>query len=413
MRKKSVVLLSVVLCLVMAMSLFGCGAPAATTPAPAPAAPDAPAVDAPAAPEAPASTEVVKVGWLGSLTGDSAVYGIASSNSVKMFFEDLNKEGGLLGRQVEVICYDTKGDAGEAVNAAKRLTGQDKVIAIIGPNASGHVIALASVMEEMQIPNISEIATNPKATVGDDGKVNPFTYRACFIDPYQGAVAAGFASDTLGVKKAAIFYDISSDYSQGLVQFFEEGFLAKGGEIVAKEAYKTGEVDFRAQLTKIKEAQPEIIFAPFFFKDAALFSKQARELGITATFLGGDGWSSDQLVPMAGDAVEGAYFVTHLDYQDATVKEYLAKYEGKYNMTLAVAAGFLSWDASVMLADAVNRANSLDPIEINKALESCDVQGVTGRIKISADTHNPEGKDAIILQIVDGAYSFVEKYSVQ
>ena len=355
-------------------------------------------------------SDTVKVGWIGSLSGDQAVWGICESNTVKMVIDDLNKAGGLLGKQVELVAYDTRGDATEAVNAVKRLTGQDKVIGIVGPNASGQAIPISSVLEEMKVPDIATVATNPKVTIVD-GKVKPYNFRVCFIDPYQGAAAAGYAFDVLGAKSAAILYDVADDYSQGLTQFFEKTFTEKGGKIVAKEAFKTGDVDFRAPLTKIKESKPDVIFMPYFFKEVALSSKQARELGIKATLMGGDGWPSEQLISMAKDAVEGSYFVNHLDFNDPEVAGFRAKYKTAFGKDVEL-NGFLAYDATNMLIDAVKRANSFDTTKITAALETTNMKGITGKIVIGKDTHNPENKDAAIIKIVNGEYIFQQKYAV-
>lgn len=356
------------------------------------------------------SSDTVKIGWIGSLSGDQAVWGICESNTVKMVIDDLNKDGGLLGKKVELVAYDTRGDATEAVNAVKRLTGQDKVIGIVGPNASGQAIPISSVLEEMKVPDIATVATNPKVTIVD-GKVKPYNFRVCFIDPYQGAAAAGYAIDVLKAKNAAILYDVADDYSQGLTQFFEKTFTEKGGKIVAKEAFKTGDVDFRAPLTKIKESNPDVIFMPYFFKEVALSSKQARELGIKATLMGGDGWPSEQLISMAKDAVEGSYFVNHLDFNDPEVAGFRAKYKTAFGKDVEL-NGFLAFDATNMLIDAVKRANSTDPIKITAALETTNMTGITGKIIIGKDTHNPENKDAAIIKIVNGEYIFKQKYAV-
>lgn len=359
----------------------------------------------------PAVAEVVKVGWIGSLTGDQAVWGQCELNTVKMMFEEMNAKGGLLGKQVEVIGYDTRGDAAEAVNAVRRLTSQDKVIAIIGPNASGQAIAISSVLEEMKVPDIATVATNPKVTVVD-GKVKPFNFRVCFIDPYQGAVAAGYAVDVLNLKKAAVLYDVADDYSQGLTEFFEKTFVEKGGEIVVKEAFKSGDVDFRPQLSKIKEANPEIIFMPYFFKEVALSANQARELGINAVLMGGDGWPSDVLIEMAKDAIEGSYIVNHLDFNDPEVQGFKDGYKSKYNSAVEL-NGYMAYDAVKLLEAAVIKANSVDSIAIRDALETTSVQGITGQISISKDSHNPEGKDAAIIKMVNGEYVFQQKYSAK
>ncbi|MGE5633293.1 MAG: ABC transporter substrate-binding protein [Caulobacteraceae bacterium] len=355
--------------------------------------------------------DTIKVGWMGSLTGDQAVWGQCELNTVKMLFEEINAKGGVLGKKLEVIGYDTKGDPQEAVNVAKRLTGQDKVVAILGPNASGNAIPIAPVLEQAKVPDIATVATNPKVTVLD-GKVKPYNFRVCFIDPYQGAVAAGYAFDVLKAKNAAVLYDVGDDYSQGLTQFFEEYFVKKGGTIVAKEGFKSGDVDFRPQLSKIKAANPDVIFMPYFFKEVALSSNQARELGITATLMGGDGWPSEQLLSMAKDAVNDSFFVNHLDYDDPEVQDFKTRYKTKYSKDVEL-NGYLVHDATLMLVDAMQRAGEANSEKIAKALETTDIKGITGKIKIGKDTHNPEGKDAAIIKIADGKYVFQQKYSAQ
>lgn len=369
----------------------------------------------PASTEEPATSaegDVINVGWIGSLTGDQAVWGNCELNTVKMLFDEINKNGGLLGKQINVIGYDTRGDAMEAVNAVKRLTSQDGVVAVIGPNASGQAIAISSVLEEMQIPGIATVATNPKVTVDENGNVKPFNFRVCFIDPYQGAVAAGYARDVLGFKKAAILYDVADDYSQGLTEFFEKTFVEKGGEIVAKEGFKFGDVDFRPQLSKIKEANPEVLFMPYFFKEVALSANQARELGIDAVLMGGDGWPSEVLIEMAKEAIEGSYVVNHLDFADPDVQDFKDAYTATYNLPVEL-NGYLAYDAVRVLEKAIQDAGSFDPVAIRDALKTVSVKGITGQINISPETHNPEGKDAAIIKIVDGEYIFQQKYSAE
>ncbi|MDN5331919.1 MAG: branched-chain amino acid transport system substrate-binding protein [Tepidanaerobacteraceae bacterium] len=354
--------------------------------------------------------DVVKIGWIGSLTGDQAVWGQSELNTLKMLAEELNNSGGLLGKKIEIVGYDTRGDATEAVNAVKRLISQDKVIAIIGPNTSSSAMAISEILEEFKVPDIATVATNPKVTVLD-GKVKPFNFRVCFIDPYQGAVAAGYAYDVLGFKKAAVLYDVTDEYSQGLAEFFIKTFEEKGEKIVAKEAFKSGDTDFRPQLSKIKAANPDVIFMPYFFKEVALSAKQARDLGINSVLMGGDGWPLDTLLEMAADAVEGSYFVNHLDFDDPAVQEFKQKYNAKYGK-MPELNGYLAYDAFFMLVDAIKRANSFDPVAIRDALETVDIQGITGRIKIGKDTHNPEGKEAAIIKIEGGKYKFQQKYAV-
>ncbi len=385
MKKKVLWLVSVLLIFTMALSACGTSAPA---------------------------SDKIKIGWIGSLTGDQAVWGTCESNTVKMLIEELNANGGLLGKQVEGIYYDTKGDAAEAVNAVKRLITQDGVVAIIGPNASGQAISISAVLEQYKVPDIATVATNPKVTVGDDGNVKPYNFRVCFIDPYQGAVAAGYAYDRLGLKNAAVLYDVASDYSQGFTEFFEKTFAEKGGKIVAKEGFKEGDVDFRPQLSKIKESNPDLILMPYYYKEVALSANQARELGINATLIGGDGWPSEQLMEMASGSIEGSYIVNHLDFNDPEVKPLQDAYKAKYNLPMEL-NGYMAHDAFKLLEAAIKDANSTDPVKITESLTKVTVEGVTGTIKISEEDHNPIGKQAAIVKIEDADYIFQEKYGLQ
>ena len=387
MRKKVLSLVSVLL--ILTMILTACGGTSA-----------------------PAKEETIKIGWIGSLTGDQAVWGTCESNTIKMLIEEVNANGGILGKQVEGIYYDTKGDAAEAVNATKRLITQDGVVAILGPNASGQAISISAVLEQYKVPDIATVATNPKVTVNDDGSVKGYNFRVCFIDPYQGAVAAGYAYDRLGLKNAAILYDVASDYSQGFTEFFEKTFTEKGGKIVAKEGFKEGDVDFRPQLSKIKEANPDVILMPYYYKEVALSANQARELGIEATLIGGDGWPSEQLMTMAADAIEGSYIVNHLDFSDPEVKPLQDAYKAKYNLPLEL-NGYMANDAFLLLKAAIEDANSTDPAKITESLTKVSVEGVTGTIKISEENHNPVGKQAAIVKIENAGYVFQEKYGVE
>ncbi|MEN6364178.1 MAG: ABC transporter substrate-binding protein, partial [Rectinema sp.] len=280
-------------------------------------------------------SDTIKIGWFGPLTGDTALWGQAEFDTVKMLVEDYNAKGGIdVGGKMyklEAIGYDDKGDSTEAVNVAKRLTSQDKVVAIVGPQGSGEAIPIAPVVNEAKVPAVATTATNPKVTVTESGSVNPFMFRACFTDPYQGSVAATFAYEKLGKRKAAIFMTVDDAYSAGLTQFFKESFTKMGGEIVAEVSFTAGEKDFRAPLTKIKAANPDVIFSPNYYTDVALSAKQARELGIGVVMLGGDGWPSENLISLAGNALEGCYFVNHLDFNDPAVADFKNAFKAKYN----------------------------------------------------------------------------------
>ncbi|MGF6376892.1 branched-chain amino acid transport system substrate-binding protein [Clostridiales Family XIII bacterium PM5-7] len=359
-------------------------------------------------------TGTIKIGWIGSLSGDQAPWGKCESQTLQMLIDEQNENGGVLGRQLEMVALDTKGDANEAVNAVKRLVSQDKVCAVLGPNASAQALAITGVLNEAKVSDIATVATNPKITVNDDGSVNQFNFRVCFTDPYQGAVAGGYAAEVMKYKKAAILYDVASDYSQGFMDFFIQEFEGKGGTIVAKEAFKAGDTDFRPQLTKIKKADPDVILMPYYYKEVALSANQARELGIDATLMGGDGWPSDTLFEMAGDALEGSLVVNHFDYNDPEVKPLTEMYIDKFGTTPEINT-YMIHDAFKVLIAAIEKAGSADSEAITAALTQVEVKGVTGTIKLGEDTHDPVGKEAAIQKIekVDGKYDYIfqQKYS--
>ena len=357
--------------------------------------------------------DTIKIGWLGPKTGDTALWGQAEYDTVAMLIDDYNAKGGInVGGKMyklEFIGYDDKGDSTEAVNIIKRLTSQDHVVAIVGPQGSGEAIPVASYANEAQVPVVATTATNPKVTVTENGTLNTAMFRACFTDPYQGSVAAAFAYQKLGKRKAAIFMSIDDAYSAGLTQFFKEKFTQLGGEIVAEVSFTAGEKDFRAPLTKIKAANPDVIFMPNYYNDVAISAKQARELGINAVLLGGDGWPSENLIALAGNALEGCYFVNHLDFNDPdpAIQTFKKAFKDRYGRN-AELNSYMAHDALLMIIDAIQRAGSLKGPDIIKALESCDVQGVTGHIVIGP-THDPVGKDAAIIKIVGPDMLFQEK----
>lgn len=356
-------------------------------------------------------SDTIKIGWLGPKTGDSALWGQAEFDTVTMLVDQYNANGGIdVGTRkykLEVVGYDDKGDSTEAVNIAKRLTSQDKVSAIVGPQGSGEAIPIAPIANEAKVPVVATTATNPKVTVTESGAINSAMFRACFTDPYQGSVAATFAYDKLGKRKAAIFMTVDDAYSAGLTQFFKESFTKLGGEVVAEVSFTSGEKDFRAPLTKVKAANPDIIFMPNYYNDVAISAKQARELGINVVMLGGDGWPSENLISLAGNALEGCYFVNHLDFNDPSVADFKNAFKAKYNRN-AELNSYMAHDALLMVVDAIQRAKSIKGVDIIKALETTDIQGVTGHIKIGPN-HDPVAKDAAIIKIVGKEMLFQEK----
>ncbi len=359
--------------------------------------------------------DTVKIGWFGPETGDSALWGQAEKNTVLMMADEYNAKGGIkVGNKmykIQIVPYDDKGDSVEAVNVVKRLAYQDKVAAIVGAQGSGEAIPAAAIVNGAKVPLVCSTATNPKVTVQESGAINQYMFRACFTDPYQGKTAAYYAYQKLGKRNVAIVMTVDDPYSTGLADFFEQNFVKAGGKIVAKVSYTSGEKDFRAPLTKVKAANPDLVFIPAYYNDVALIAKQARDLGIKQVLLGGDGWPSDNLISLAGKSLEGSMFINHLDMGGDAAKPMRDAYKAKYNK-LAELNSYMVHDALLMVVDAMQRAKSVDPVAIQKALTTTDLQGVTGHIKIGPQ-HDPVGKDAWIIQIVGPDMKLKEKFAAK
>ncbi|MDF2501712.1 MAG: braC 3 [Anaerosporomusa subterranea] len=351
----------------------------------------------------------IKIGGNLELTGGVATFGQSTANGIKLAIKEINAAGGVLGKQLTFIVADNKSEPSESTNAITKLITQDKVVTVLGAVASSNTLAASQVAHDNKVPFISTTSTNPKVTV-DGGKVRDYAFRACFIDPFQGTVMANFASKSLKAKTAAVYIDNSSDYSKGLAQFFEESFIKNGGKIVAKEAFLQKDQDFKATLTKLKASNPEVIFIPGYYEEVGKIVKQARELGITQPLLGGDGWDSPKLVEIAGAAsLENGYFSNHYspEDKDPRVVKFVEAYKKEYGQVPDAMAA-LGYDAALMAADAIKRANSTEPGKIKDALaQTKDLQVVTGLINLDSN-HNPI-KSAVVIEMKEGKQVFKEK----
>lgn len=360
---------------------------------------------------APAAPQTIKVGHLVALTGPNATWGQSEANAVTMAVEKINADGGVNGKKIEMVTYDSRADRLEAVNVVKRMVEQDKVVAIIGPGQSGVANAVREVNNSAKVPLLATSATNPAVTVTEDGKVVPYTFRTAFIDPFQGTVAGQFAAKDLKFTKAALLYDVGDEYSQYLAKYFDEAFTKFGGTIVANEAYRSGELDFRAQLGKIKDANPEILFAPTMNKDAALIAKQARELGITAQLMGGDAWASPDVSPLSGGAADGAYLVNITAMEDPNIQEFVKEYRERFKADPVMPNPVLAYDALLWLVDALKRTGGEGGEKLKLALEETkDLQVLTGILNVDPATHNPLNKPAVIQKIEGEKFLFVRSF---
>ena len=375
--KKQVAL---VLCLVLIGSLLiGCGSPKA-------------------------EENVIKIGTVFELSGGNSALGKATLDGIKLAVKEANENGGINGKKIVLINEDNKSEPAEGANATKKLVERDRVVAILGSVASSAVLASAPITQAAEIPWVAATATNPKVT-----EVGDYVFRVCFIDPFQGAVVAKFASQNLKANKAAVLVDMTSDYSKGLTQFFKDNFTKAGGQIVAEEAYSQKDTDFNAQLTKIKGMNPDVIFIPGYYSEVGLIAKQARQLGLQQPLLGGDAWDSPKLYEIAGDAINGCYFSNHYTSQDNSpnIVAFVEKYQAEYGQT-PDAFGALGYESAAVLLNAIKEAGSTDGKAIRDALAATkDFPSVTG--KLTLNEKRDAVKAAVMLQLQKGKQVFVER----
>ena len=350
----------------------------------------------------------IKIGANLEMTGNTATFGQSATNGAKLAIKQVNAKGGVLGKQITLVVADNKSDTAEAANAMQKLATQDKVIASIAPIASSSVMAAAQVNESAKILGISPTASNPNVTVDPEtGKVRDYLFRATFIDPFQGSVMANFAKNTLKAQKAAVYIENSSDYAKGLGKFFKETFVQNGGNIVSDEAYLAKDTDFKATLTKIKASNPDVIFVPGYYQEVGMIVKQAREIGITVPILGADGWDSAKLPEIAGaEALNNTFFSNHYSPDDNSpeIKNFVEAYKAEYGQVPDAFAA-LSYDATMMIIEAIKRAGVEDSVKVKDELaKTKDYQGVSGSITLD-EKHNAV-KGVVIIEMKNGIQAF-------
>lgn len=346
----------------------------------------------------------VKIGIIVPLSGQLAVYGEGVRDGAILAFDKVNAAGGIDGKKIVPVVVDNKADGAETANALNKLITKDKVVAVVGPVISATANVAGPIAVRERIPLITPTATAIEVT-----EVGEYVSRTCFLDDFQGSVMARFAIENLQAKKAAIIFDLANDYSIGLKNVFAKTFTELGGEVVEIVSYTTGDSDFNAQLTKIKAVNPDVIYLPAYYSDDVLFLRQAKNLGITATFMGADGWDAQELIDGAKEDAEGVYFTTHYTPTDPAeiVQNFLRDYQEKYNKFPIVLAA-LGYDAAALLAEAIDRADSLDPKDIKDAINSTvDFKGVTGMITLD-ENRNPV-KEITIATVKNGRFELVTK----
>lgn len=361
----------------------------------------------------------IVVGVYGSLTGGDATFGQSTKAGVEEAIAELgaNDAGKIAGLSVRTVVEDDQGKAEEAATVVQKLINQDQVVCVIGEVASSRSIAAAPNCQSAGVPMISPSSTNPKVT-----QVGDYIFRMCFLDDFQGQTMARFAWQNLGLKKVAILKDVKSDYSVGLAQYFTEAFTKLGGTIVAEQAYTAGDQDFSAQITAIKAKHPDAIFIPGYYTEVGLIARKARELGLNVPLLGGDGWESEKLLEIGGDALNGAYYSNHwaLDKPDSNLQAFLGAYRARFKSD-PDAIGGLAYDAAHVLFGALRRMASEDPATFkglgsSKAgtparkaataklrdliAQTANFQGVTGTITLDANRN--ASKPAVVIEVKGG-----------
>jgi len=348
------------------------------------------------------AAEPIKIGEVGSMTGSEATFGISTHQGIELAIKEVNSAGGVHGRQLQVISLDDQGKPEEAATAVTRLISQDKVIALLGEVASSRSLAMGPIAQKNKIPMVTPSSTNPKVT-----EIGDYVFRVCFIDPFQGQVMAQFALDNLKYKKVAILRDVKNDYSVGLANFFTERFKQGGGEIVIDQSYSAGDIDFKAQLTAIRQKKPEAIFVPGYYTEVGLIARQAKNLGIKATLMGGDGWDSPKLTEIGGGAMDNAYFSNHYSSEDTSpqVQQFIEKYKKAYG-SVPDGLAAMGYDAAMVLIDAMKRSPAaLKTSDIRAQLAGTkDFQGVTGKITI--DDKRNAVKSAVVLKVSKGTFKY-------
>ncbi|HEX7420075.1 MAG TPA: ABC transporter substrate-binding protein [Thermoanaerobaculia bacterium] len=344
------------------------------------------------------STREILVGEYGSMTGAQATFGTSTHQGAVLAVEQVNAAGGIKGRKIKLLTEDDQSKSEEAANTVTKLISQNSVIAVLGEVASSASIAAAPIAQSNKVPMITPSSTNEAVT-----KIGDYIFRMCFIDNYQGPVMARFATQTLKSKRGAILTDVKNDYSTGLTKVIRETFNTTGGKIVGEQSYSNGDSDFHPQLTTIKSENPDVIFIPGYYGDAAQIVSQARDLGITVPFVGGDGWESPKLLEIGGKALNGCYYANHYfsGDPDPVVRNFVTQYQKRWNVVPG-ALDALGFDAASVLADAIKRAGTTDEPKLRDAIASTkDFRGVTGNITLGPD-RNPVGKKIVVIAIKDG-----------
>lgn len=342
------------------------------------------------------------IGSFLSLTGPDASFGRSTLNGIELAISQINANGGLQGRKLSLDIRDDQGKTENAIRAISELARNPNTLAIIGQAASRLSLAAAPVAQKMAIPMVSPSSTHPRVTEAGD-----FIFRVCFIDPFQGYVMAKFARENLKISRVAILRDRRSDYSTGLAEYFHRTFRSLGGEIVAREEFLSGDVDFTHQITEIQKHHPEAIFIPGYYTEVAQIAQQIKKMGGHYQLLGGDGWDSGKLFELARDAVDGAYFSSHFAPENnvPAVRKFVVHYQRQFHQ-IPDSFAAMAFDATMIVAQAIAHTHPLSRVRLRNAIaETRGFSGVTGIISIN--TSRNADKPAVIFKAEGATHRFI------
>ena len=348
--------------------------------------------------------ETIKIGGMAPLTGALAIYGVTTTNGAELAVKEINENGGVLGKKIEYIMLDTKGDSTEAVMAYNKLV-DEKVAGIIGEITSKPTLAVAEVAVQDNMPLIT-----PTGTQVDITEAGPNVFRVCFTNPYQGKVLAITSKERLGADTVAVMLNNSSDYSDGITKAFIEESEKLGMKVMGVEGYSDRDKDFRPQLTKLAAMNPDVVLIPEYYEQAALIATQAREVGVKSIFVGSDGWDgiAKTLDKSSYSAIENSYFTNHFSMEDQSekIQNFLKDYRETYKEDPS-AFSALGYDAIYMMKSAIEKAGTTDKQKVVDALKGIEYDGITGYLTF--DDHNNPVKAVTVLKIENGKYIFDSK----
>ncbi|PTX91784.1 ABC transporter substrate-binding protein [Opitutus sp. ER46] len=346
----------------------------------------------------------IRIGEVEPLTGKEAAFGQSSHQGIVLAVEEINARGGVLGRRLELVTHDNQSRPGDTATITKKLITRDRVVAVVNGGTSNQCTESAPICQHARIPLVATTATNPPLT-----EMGNYVFRTCFTDTFQGAVLARFAHDTLKARRVALLTSVSSAFSVGLSRAFRDAFIALGGEIVGEQRYAEGDKDFRAQLTAIRGLKPDAIAAMGYYTEGALICRQARDLGLSCPLVSGDGWEAPELVQIGGAAVNGTFYSSHFSAEstEPAAQAFVQKYRHRFDGATPDSLAALSYDAMLILADALHRAGTTDGPAVRDALAATKAfPGITGRTTI--DPRRDASKPATIIAVESGRFRLLQ-----